>query len=80
MPAPTKFLTVVLELPSDAAAAQDVLKSLPLFGRFKGARVTVLFAGEATTENELLEQHIRPHEVRLIRERVNQPALMTLKA
>lgn len=82
MSAPTRYVTVVLELPPSPIAKKAVLDALPLFGQFKDARVTAMYAGDAITENELLEQHVRPQEVRLIREQANQPppTLMTLEA
>lgn len=82
MSAPTRYVTVVLELPASPAATKAVLDALPLFGKFKEARVSAMYAGDAITENELLEQHVRPTEVRLIREQASQPppGLMTLEA
>lgn len=80
MPTPTHYLTVVLELPTDTSARQSVLNALPLFGQFQSARITAMYAGDAVTENELMEPFITPKEVHLIRERANQLPMVTLEA
>lgn len=73
MPASTRFLTVVLELPDNPAVKRDVLDALPLFGQFKGANITGVAAGDAVTESELLEQIVHPKELRPILEQANHP-------
>jgi hypothetical protein len=55
-----KYLTVVVELPSDNEAAQAVTKALPLFQNLHGGTITAIYAGDAITENELFEQRCSP--------------------
>lgn len=67
-----QFLTVVIRLPDDPSARADVVRDFRLFEKYKDADVTALYAGDAITENELLEQHVPPTEVRLIREQAGK--------
>ncbi|MGH8156605.1 MAG: hypothetical protein ACREPQ_00665 [Rhodanobacter sp.] len=82
MPTPTRYVTVVLELPATPAAKKSVLEALPLLGHIQEARITGMYAGDAITENELLEKFVHPREVRLIREetRHDHPLQMTIEA
>lgn len=68
----TRFLTVVIRLPDDPRARDAVVCDFRLFEKYKGADVTALYAGDAITENELLEQHVPRSEVRLIREQAGK--------
>ncbi len=76
----TRFLTVVIRLPDDATDRASVVRDFRLFGKYKDADVTALYAGDAITEKELLEQYVPPREARLIREQAGQdlPAAATM--
>lgn len=65
-----RFLTAVIELPDDAAAAKAVLQALPLFGDFNGGTVTAVYAGDAISENEIFERNADPLLVKAVRDEV----------
>jgi len=69
-------------MPAPAIARDAVVRDFQLFEKYKEADVTALYAGDAITENELLEQHVSHVELRLIREQAGRdiPSTATIAA
>lgn len=63
-----KYMTVVIELPNDVAAANVVAEALPLFGNFHGGVVTAVYAGDAITASEIYESCANRSVVKIVRE------------
>lgn len=82
MPATNRFLTVVIRLPDDPNARHAVAQDFKLFGKYKEGEITSVYAGDAITENELMESFVHPTQVRVIREQANKdyPPTVTLEA
>lgn len=71
MSTPSRFLTVVIQLPDDQQQRVTIVQSLPLFGPYHGGEITGMYAGDAISENEILEGYISAREVKSIRLAVN---------
>jgi hypothetical protein len=69
---PPRYLTVVIRLPEDSAQRKAITKEFSLFGKFKHGEVSAVYAGDAITENEILETYVGPAERLVIQAKINQ--------
>lgn len=65
-------MTIVIRLPADPAERKAIVKDFPLFGDYKGAPVTAIYAGDAISEIEQLEELVSPAAVERVRRYVKK--------